>query len=353
MFNPLNAFLGIFSHDMGIDLGTANTLVMVKNKGIVINEPSVVAINKRTKDIIEVGENAKKMVGKTPASIVAIRPLKDGVISDFDITEKMLHYFINKVHQRDSFFAPRPRVVIGIPSGVTEVEKRAVHDAAISAGAREAYLIEEPMAAAIGAGLPVMEPRGCMIVDIGGGTTEVAVISLGGIVTSRSIRIAGDEADQEIILYARQQHNLLIGERMAEEIKIAAGSAFPLEAECTVSFRGRDLIAGLPKTVEVSSVEIREAISGSVAAIVEAVKDTIEATPPELVADLMDGGIALAGGGALLRGLDRRLSHETRFHVYNADDPLSCVVRGAGEVVQNLDALSKVLLRLQTAKSPR
>ncbi|MDP2726466.1 MAG: rod shape-determining protein, partial [Dehalococcoidia bacterium] len=345
--------LGLFSHDMGIDLGTANTLVMVKGKGIVINEPSVVAINKKTKEIIEVGENAKKMVGKTPASIVAIRPLKDGVISDFDITEKMLHYFIHKVHQRDSFFAPRPRVVIGIPSGVTEVEKRAVHDAAISAGAREAYLIEEPMAAAIGAGLPVMEPRGCMIVDIGGGTTEVAVISLGGIVTSRSIRIAGDEADQEIIAYARQQHNLLIGERMAEEIKIAAGSAFPQETECKVSFRGRDLIAGLPKTVEVSGVEIREAISGSVSAIIEAVKETIEDTPPELVADLMDGGIALTGGGALLRGLDRRLSHETRFHVYTADDPLGCVVRGAGEVVQNLDALSKVLLRLQTTKSPR
>lgn len=353
MFNPIDAFLGLFSHDMGIDLGTANTLVMVKGKGIVINEPSVVAINKRTKEIIEVGENAKKMVGKTPASIVAIRPLKDGVISDFDITEKMLHYFIHKVHQRDSFIAPRPRVVIGIPNGVTEVEKRAVHDAAISAGAREAYLIEEPMAAAIGAGLPVMEPIGCMIVDIGGGTTEVAVISLGGIVTSSSIRVAGDEADQEIIAYARQQHNLLIGERMAEEIKIAAGSAFPLETECEVSFRGRDLITGLPKTVQVSSVEIREAISGSVTAIIETVKETIEATPPELVADLMEGGIALAGGGALLRGLDRRLSHETRFHVYTADDPLTCVVRGAGEVVQNLDALSKVLLRLQTAKSPR
>jgi len=353
LFNPINAFLGLFSHDMGIDLGTANTLVMVKGKGIVINEPSVVAINKRDKEVMAVGADAKKMVGKTPAGIIAIRPLKDGVISDFDTTERMLHYFIDKVHQRDGFISPRPRVVIGIPSGVTEVEKRAVHDAAISAGAREAYLIEEPMAAAIGAGLPVMEPTGCMIVDIGGGTTEVAVLSLGGIVTSRSIRIAGDEADQEIIAYARQQHNLLIGERMAEGIKIAAGSAYPQESECEVSFRGRDLITGLPKTVMVNSVEIREAIAGSVAAIVEAVKDTIESTPPELVADLMEGGIALAGGGALLKGLDRRLSHETKFHVYVADDPLGCVVRGAGEVVQNLDALSKVLLRLQSAKSPR
>jgi rod shape-determining protein MreB len=353
LFNPIDSFLGLFSHDMGIDLGTANTLVMVKGKGIVIDEPSVVAIEKRGKRILAVGEDAKKMVGKTPAGIVAVRPLKDGVISDFDTTEQMLHYFIAKVHEKYSFVSPRPRVVIGIPSGVTEVEKRAVHDAAISAGAREAYLIEEPMAAAIGAGMPVMEATGSMIVDIGGGTTEVAVISLGGIVASRSIRVAGDEADQDIIAYARQQHNLLIGERMAEEIKIAAGSAFPLEEEQTVSFRGRDLITGLPRSVQVSSVEIREAISRSVSAIVSAVKDTIEDTPPELVADLMERGIALTGGGALLRGLDRRLSHETKFHVYTAEAPLTCVVRGAGEVLDNLNGLRKVLLRLQTAKPPR
>ena len=350
MFNPFSSLMGLFSHDIGIDLGTANTLVMVKGRGIVINEPSVVAIDQLTKDIYAVGLEAKRMVGRTPSNIVAVRPLKDGVISDFDTTEKMLRSFIQKVHQHNSFMAPRPRVVVGIPSGVTEVERRAVRDASVSAGAREAYLIEEPMAAAIGAGLPVMEPSGSMVVDIGGGTTEVAVICLVGIVAGKSIRVAGDEIDQEIIQYARQKYNLSIGERMAEEIKFTAGSCWPLEEEITVSFKGRDLITGLPKSIQVSSAEIREAISNSVSTIVEAVKDAIEITPPELVADLMEHGIALVGGGALLRGLDRRLSQETKFHVWVADDPLSCVVRGTGTVLEDLDRLRRVLVRLQYAK---
>lgn len=352
MFNPINILFGLFSRDIGIDLGTANTLVMVRNQGIIINEPSVVAINKKTHQVLAVGTEAKRMVGRTPAHIVAIRPLRDGVISDFDVTEQMLHYFIRKVHERFALF-PRPRVVIGIPSGVTEVEKRAVHDAAMSAGCREVYLIEEPMAAAIGATLPVTESVGSMVVDIGGGTSEVAVISLGGIVVSRSIRVAGDELDEDIISYARQKHNLLIGERMAEAAKIQAGSAFPLEDELIVTLRGRDLITGLPKAIEVSSVELREAIAGSVDLIVAAVKDTLEETPPELVADLMESGIALAGGGALLLGLAERLSHETKMHVYVADDPMTCVVRGAGEVLQDLPALRKVLAEVQSGPAPR
>ncbi len=352
MFNPISAFLGLFSHDIGIDLGTANTLVLVRGKSIVINEPSVVAVNKKSKRVLAIGAEAKRMVGRTPANIVAVRPLKDGVISDFDVTEQMLKYFIGKVHQQLGLI-PRPRVVVGIPSGVTEVEKMAVHDAARNAGAREAHLIEEPMAAAIGAGLPVTDATGSMIVDIGGGTTEVAVISLGGIVVSRSIRVAGDEMDQEIVLYARQKHNLLIGERMAEEVKIAAGSAYPLPEEKMVTLRGRDLVTGLPKSIEVSSVEIREAISGSVAQIVEAVRTTIEETPPELVSDLMAQGIALAGGGALLAGLDERLSHETKMRVYRADDPLTCVVRGTGEVLEELEILYKVEVPVQYVRPPR
>lgn len=345
--------LGLFSYDIGIDLGTANTLVLVKGKGIVINEPSVVAYDRKNKRVQAVGAEAKRMVGRTPASIVAVRPLRDGVISDFDTTEKMLSYFINKVHEKYSFMVPKPRVVVGIPSGVTEVEKRAVHDAAINAGARESYLIEEPMAAAIGAGQPVMEPTGSMIVDIGGGTTEVAVLSLGGIVASRSIRIAGDEMDQDLINYVRQKHNLLIGERTAEKIKIEAGSAFPLDEEYDVNIKGRDVITGLPKQIVMSTVEVREAVSGSVASIIDAVKTTIEITPPELVADLMEQGIALAGGGALLRGLDQRLSHETKFRCFIADDPLSCVVKGTGEVLDDLDRLRKVLIQLQYSKPPR
>lgn len=352
MFNPISAFLGMFSHDIGIDLGTANTLVLVRGKGIVINEPSVVAVNKKSKKVLAIGAEAKRMVGRTPANIVAVRPLKDGVISDFDVTEQMLKYFIGRVHSQLGLI-PRPRVVVGIPSGVTEVEKMAVHDAARNAGAREAHLIEEPMAAAIGAGLPVTDATGSMIVDIGGGTTEVAVVSLGGIVVSRSIRVAGDEMDQEIIAYARQKHNLLIGERMAEEVKIAAGSAYPLPEEKMVTLRGRDLVTGLPKSIDVSSVEIREAISGSVAQIVEAVRTTIEETPPELVSDLMAQGIALAGGGALLAGLDERLSHETKMRVYRAEDPLTCVVRGTGEALEEIEILQKVEVPVQYARPPR
>ena len=352
MFNPLGSLLGMFAHDIGIDLGTANTLVLMRGRGIVIDEPSVVAIDKISKKILAIGAEAKRMVGRTPANIVAVRPLKDGVISDFEVTERMLHYFIRSVHKSFGFGVPRPRVVIGIPSGCTEVEKRAEHDAARNAGARAASLVEEPMAAAIGAGLPVMEPNGCMMVDVGGGTTEVAVIALGGIVVSTSIRIAGDEMDQEIIAYARQVHNMLIGERMAEEIKIEAGSAFPMEEEETIEIRGRDLATGLPKSVDVSTVELRDALSGSISAIVEAVRSTIEITPPELVADLMSRGSALAGGGALLRGLDRRLAQETKFPVYVAEDPLTSVVRGTGEMLEETEMLAKVQASLATCRPP-
>jgi rod shape-determining protein MreB len=353
VYNPLNALLGIFSHDVGIDLGTANTLVMVRGRGIVIDEPSVVAIDKVSKKILAIGSEAKRMVGRTPSNIVAVRPLKDGVISDFEVTERMLRYFIRSVHDRFGMGIPRPRVVLGIPSGVTEVEKRALHDAALNAGARAVFLVEEPMAAAIGSGLPVMEPNGCMIVDIGGGTTEVAVIALGGVVVSTSIRIAGDDMDQEIIAYARQVHNMLIGERMAEEVKIQAGSAFPIEDEESIEIRGRDLATGLPKSVEVSTVELRDALSGSIGAIVEAVRSTIEITPPELVADLMYRGIALAGGGALLRGLDRRLAQETKFPVYVAEEPLSSVVHGTGEMLEEAEMLTKVQASLASRKPPR
>ncbi len=348
---PLSGLFGFLSHDIAIDLGTANTLVMVRGRGIVINEPSVVAIDRVSKKILAIGDEAKRMVGRTPASIIAVRPLRDGVISDFEVTEKMLSYFIRSVHERT--FLAQPRVVIGIPSGVTEVEKRAVHDAALNAGARACFLIEEPMAAAIGAGLPVMEAAGCMIVDIGGGTTEVAVISLGGMVVSTSIRVAGDEMDQDIISYARQVHNLLIGERTAEDIKKMAGSAAPMDPEEMVILRGRDLATGLPKQVEVSTVEIRDALAGSISAIVEAVRSSIEVTPPELVSDLMAHGIALAGGGAMLAGLDRRLSQETRFPVYVAEDPLLCVVRGAGEVLEEQAMLSKVQSQLASRRPRR
>jgi len=338
---------------MSVDLGTATVQVLVRGQGIVINEPSVVAIEKKTKRVLAIGTEAKEMIGRTPASIVAIRPLRDGVISDFDVTEKMLHYFINKAHERTRMPLPRPRVVVGIPSGVTEVEKRAVHDACLSAGAREAYLIEEPMAAAIGAGLPVTEAMGSMIVDVGGGTTEVAVISLGDIVVIRSIRIAGDEMDEEIILYARQKYNLLIGERMAERIKIAIGSACPLPEEKTMTIYGRNLITGLPQAIEVSSVEIREALTGSVNTIVTTVKEAIDDTPPELVADLIEQGIALAGGAAQLQGLAERLTQETTMRVYVAEDPVTCVVRGAGEVLEHLDSLHKVLASTQRGRVTR
>jgi rod shape-determining protein MreB len=333
--------------DIGIDLGTANTLVNVRGRGIVINEPSVVAIEKKSKRVLAIGVEAKMMVGRTPGNIIAIRPLRDGVISDFDVTEQMLHYFINKVHDRLLLRIPRPRVVVGIPSGVTEVEKRAVYDATISAGAREAYLIEEPMAAAIGANLPVSEALGSMIVDIGGGTTEVAVTSLGGIVVARSIRVAGDEMDEDIINYSRQKYNLLIGEQMAEAVKIEAGSAYPLEQEQMVSIRGRNLITGLPECIDVSSVELREALRNSVGIIVDTVRQAIDETPPELISDLMEHGIALAGGGALLKGLAQRLSEETRMRVYVAEDPLSCVARGAGKVLEDFDILQKTLASMQ------
>ena len=348
--NPLAWLFGRFSHDIGIDLGTANTLVTVRGRGVVINEPSVVAIDRNAKTVLAIGSEAKRMVGRTPANIVAVRPLKDGVISDFDVAEKMLQYFIRSVHERYGWGFPRPRVVVGMPSGVTEVEKRAIYDATINAGAREAFLIEEPMAAAIGAGLPIMEASGTMIVDIGGGTSEVAVCALGGIVVSTSIRVAGDEIDQDIASYARHVHNMLIGERTAEEIKIEAGSAFPLERERPVVLRGRDLTSGLPRSVEISSVELRDALTGSVGAIAEAVRQTIEITPPELVADLMTQGIALAGGGALLAGLDRRISQETKFPVYVAEDPLTCVVRGCAEVLEETEMLMKVRSQMMAGR---
>ena len=305
--NPLNSLFGAFGRDLGIDLGTANTLVHVRGRGIVISEPSVVAIDSKTKQVIAVGAEAKAMIGKTPANIIAVRPLKDGVIADFDVVEKMIKHFIEKAHDRSfGLISPRPRVVIGVPSGVTQVEMRAARDAALNANAREAYVVEEPMAAAIGAGLPVDEPIGSMIIDIGGGTTEVAVISLGGIVVNHSIRTAGDEIDEAIIEFARREYNLHIGERMAERAKVAAGSAYPLEEELKVVLRGRDMLTGLPKSVEVSSVELR----------------------------VMEHGIVLAGGGALLRGLDRRIAAETRMPVYVAESPLSCVARGAGKMVE-------------------
>ena len=343
-FTLFDSLLGNIAHDIGIDLGTAYSLVYVKGRGIVINEPSVVAINKKTKQILAIGDEAKKMVGRTPSHIVAIRPLVDGVVSDFEVTEAMLKYFIEKVQKARFSLVPRPRVVIGIPYGVTEVERRAVEEAALNAGARQVFLIEEPMAAAIGANLPVQEATGSLIVDIGGGTTEVAVISLGGIVTSRSLRVAGDELNEDIISFARDQYNLLLGERTAEDIKIAIGSAFPQTEKLTYPMRGRDLISGLPKEIIITDEEIRKALSKSVTAIVDSVKLTVEETPPELLADIMDHGIILAGGGALLRGLDKLLNQATQTPVYIAEDPLGCVARGTGQVLENLDHLQSVLL---------
>jgi len=353
VFSPLNAILGLFSRDIAIDLGTANTAVLVRGQGIVINEPSVVAIEKKSRKVLAVGDEAKEMVGRTPANIVAIRPLRNGVISDFDVTERMLHYFIRKVHERAVLPIPRPRVVVGLPSGVTEVEKRAVHDACVSAGARQTLLIEQPTAAALGAGLPINEAVGSMIVDIGGGTSEMAVFALGGIVVSRSLRIAGDEMDEEIMRYAREKYNLLIGQRMAERVKMAIGSAYPLPDEQTMTLRGRNLITGLPEAVEISSVEVREALSSPVSTIVEEIRTTLEETPPELIADLMEHGIALAGGGALLKGIAERLSDETKMHVYVADDAMTCVVRGGGMVLEELDTLSHVLTTTQRRNTRR
>ncbi|HBG61067.1 MAG: rod shape-determining protein [Omnitrophica WOR_2 bacterium GWF2_38_59] len=326
-----NYVLGLFSNDIGIDLGTATTLVYVKGEGVVLCEPSVVAIEKDTNRVIAVGEEAKKMLGRTPGNIIAIRPMKDGVISDFEVTEAMLKYFIKKVHKRKVLV--RPAMVIAIPSGITAVEKRAVRDSAERAGARSVELIEEPKAAAIGVGLPVEEAAGNMIVDIGGGTTEFAVISLGGMVYAKSIRIAGDEMDDAIIEYLRKTYNLMIGERTAEAIKIRIGSAYPLEEELNMDVRGRDLISGLPKTISVTSVEIREALFDPVQAIVDASKSTLEHTPPELAADLIDRGIVMAGGGSLLRGLDKRIAEETGLPVHIAEDPLTAVVLGAGQML--------------------
>ncbi len=352
-FNPLSSFLGIFSHDIGIDLGTANTLVSVRGRGIVVDEPSVVAIDTVSKRVLAIGDEAKLMVGRTPSTIVAVRPLRDGVISDFSVTERMLQHFIRQVHERFGIGIPKPRVVVGIPSGATEVEKRAVHDAAIAASARSCFLIEEPMASAIGSKLPVMNPAGQMIVDIGGGTTEVAVIALGGIVVSTSVRAAGDAMDHALMQYARQVHNMLIGERSAESVKIEAGSAYPLEDEGRVDLRGRDLATGLPKSVEVSTVEVRDALSPITSEIVHAVQATIEQTPPELVADLMLHGIAMAGGGAMLRGLDRRISAETRYPTYVAQDPLRSVVRGCAETLEEAETLRKVQARISQRRPVR
>ena len=334
----------MFSKDMGIDLGTANTLVYMREKGIIVNEPSVVAINTQTKEVLAVGNEAKEMIGRTPGNIVAIRPMRDGVIADFDVTQAMLRYFINKAYVR-SMFGPKPRIVICVPSGVTEVEKRAVLEAAIAAGSKEkdTYLIEEPMAASIGAGLPVADPAGSMVVDIGG-TCEVAVISLGGIVTSTSLRIAGDSLDNAIVGYIKREFNLAIGDRTAEEIKITIGSAYKLEQEEKMEIRGRDLVTGLPKTIEVNSIHIREALNEPVCSIIETIKQTLEATPPELAADVMEYGITLTGGGALLRGLNELITAETGMPVHIANEPLNCVALGTGLVLEHIDTLRNVLI---------
>jgi rod shape-determining protein MreB len=327
---------------MAVDLGTANTLVYVRGRGIVLNEPSVVAINTRTGAILAVGSEAKRMIGRTPGHIIAVRPLKDGVIADFDVTEKMLRYFIQRVHKRR--FLAKPRVVVCVPSGITGVEQRAVEEASIQAGARAAYIIEEPMAAAIGAGLPIHEPAGNMVVDIGGGTTEVAVISLGGIVTSQSIRIGGDELDEAIIAYIKKEYSLMLGERTAEEIKMAVGSAFPLPDEPHAEIRGRDLVSGLPKTIILSADEVRKAMEEPVNAIIDAVKNTLDKTPPELAADIMDKGIVLTGGGGLLKGLDERLKHETGIPIHITENPLSSVAIGSGKCLEEFEALKKLLI---------
>jgi rod shape-determining protein MreB len=333
-------FLNYFSTDIGIDLGTANTLVYVRDRGIVLREPSVVAIQTGTSHVLAVGDEAKRMLGRTPGNITAIRPMKDGVIADFDITEAMLRYFIQKVHNRRHGI--KPRVIVAVPSGITEVERRAVKESATHAGARQVYLIEEPMAAAIGVGLPVQEPAGNMIVDIGGGTTEVAIISLAGIVISRSVRVAGDELDESIIQYMKRAYNLDIGPRMAEDIKCKIGSAYPLEQELTMEVKGRDLVAGLPKTLTVTSEEIREALQEQISTIVETIRVTLERCPPELAADLVDRGIVMAGGGALIRGIDKLLAEETGLPVHISDDALSAVANGTGVVLQEIGFLEKL-----------
>ena len=346
-FRPLNWLFGLFSLDIGIDLGTANTLVNVRGKGIVINEPSWVVLDKKTRRPEKIGLQAKEMVGRTPATHIAIRPLRDGVISEYDVTKDLIGYFLSKAHQQTLVPLPRPRVVIGIPSGATEVEKNAVFDASKESGARETYLIEEPMAAALGAGLPVTDVVGSMVIDIGGGTSEVAILSMNGVVVSRSLRVAGDELDQDIITYTRNKYNLLIGERMAEQVKMSVGSAYPLPEEKTIRVRGRNLVTGLPEELEISSVEIREAISSSVQVIIDTVKDALDEAPPEIVSDLMENGICLAGGGALLLGLRERLTDELNLRVWVAEDPLTCVARGAGMVLDDLEKYSSLLLDIE------
>jgi len=342
----VNYVKSLFSNDIGIDLGTSTTLVYVKGKGIVVTEPSVVAIERGTSRVLAVGSEAKRMLGRTPGNIVAIRPMKDGVITDFEITEAMLRYFIRSVRRRR--LQLNPRIVIAIPSGITEVEKRAVKESAERAGAREVFLIEEPVAAAIGVGLPIQEPMGNMIIDIGGGTTEIAVISLAGIVFSKSIRIGGDEMDEAIIEYLKKTYNLMIGERTAEDIKIKAGSAYPLEEEMTLDVKGRDLVAGLPKTVSISSEEIREALQEPLRAILEATKIALERTPPELAADLIDHGIVMAGGGSLLRGMDKLIAEETGLPVHVAEDPLTAVANGTGKVLDEMRYLKKVTVAIKS-----
>lgn len=340
----LNKILGTFSKDMAVDLGTVNTLIYVAGQGIIINEPSVVALNKKTSQILALGHEAKKMLGRVPSYIVTIRPLIDGVISDFEITELMLKRFIEKAHDQSFSFLPRPRVVIGIPSGVTEVERRAVEDAARSAGAREVYLVEEPMAAAVGARLPIQEPTGNFIIDIGGGTSDIAMISLGGIVVSKNLRVAGDKLNQDIINYVRDEYKILLGERTAENIKLAIGSAWKLNEELETPARGRDLVTGLPKEILLSSEEIRLAMDYSLKLLVESIKNTIEKSPPELVADIMHKGIILAGGGSLLRGLDKLIENSTKMPVKITDDPLTAVVRGAGIILEDIDSFRNVLV---------
>lgn len=349
----INKIFGSLRKDIGIDLGTANTLVYVKGRGIVINEPSVVAVNQKTGQILAIGQEAKRMVGRTPGHIVASRPLVEGVISDFEITEQMLRFFISQACKQRFNILARPRVVVGVPSGVTEVEKRAVEDAARNAGASQVYLIEEPMAAAIGSRLPVQEATGNMIVDIGGGTTEVAIISLGGIVVCKSLRIAGDKLNEDIIQYSRDELKLFLGEKTAEEIKIAIGSAYPLEDKIEATMRGRDMLTGLPKEVIVNSDQIREAMKRSVKILVNAVRSTIEDTPPELVADIMGQGIILAGGGSLLRGLDKLIAQETQMPVKITEDPLTAVVRGCGVVLEDIAGLADVLVTTQYQEPPK
>ncbi len=354
MFNEvLEKVRNLFFHDIAIDLGTTNSLVYVRGRGIVMQEPSVVAVNQKTGQILAIGEEAKKMVGKTPSHIVATRPLISGVISDFDVTEQMLRYFIERARTKQFILNPRPRVIVGIPSGVTEVEKKAVSDATKNAGAREVFLIEEPMASAIGARLPVQEAGGIFIVDIGGGTTEVAVISLGGLVLSKSLRVAGDRLDQDIIQFAEQEYKLLIGPRTAETIKIGIGSAFPLKEKKEMPMRGRNLVTGLPEEILVSDEEIRRALEKSVKQIISEIRSAIEETPPELLADIMGSGIHLAGGGSLLRGLDVLIQRETKIPTKRVEDPMTAVVRGAGMVLEELDELRDVLVETEYLEPPR